>query len=425
MGLIPCQLDDLSNNPNYTDTQKERLSYDIKKFVVPMNTNHFGGEVLDDFLMVAIEQKASDVYFKTNGLIYMSVHGRNYDLSSRPLSPAEMESCITRLYGNSDAGLNVLASGEAVDISYTLRRDNVQRVFRVNITRLYTRNTPIYSCVMRLLPTKPQSLNYNEVGRDMLDTIRYPSGFILICGATGSGKSTLLDGFCLDLIYDKAVSKNIILLGSPLETMFDKIPQLQTKVNQIEVGLGGIESFRAAMRNAMRQAPTDIIVGEIRDQETMNAATQGMVSGHLMYGTLHADTVALMLKRIAGFYTGIEQRTVLTDVITSTRLAVAQRLVDTLDGKRCALREYLVFNHEIVEELTNNLENAHEKLAEFVFKYGVHFAVHARQRVLEGSIAPHWIKKVSAGYDFPLDMLDNRIRELKAAGNPAFQNNDL
>lgn len=425
MGLIPHVLDDLKDNHNYTDKQKERLSYDIKKYVLSLNTNFFGGETLDDFLMEAIKQGASDVYFKTGGLMYMSLHGRNYDLSSRPFSVSEMESCITRLYGNSEAGLNVLANGKEVDISYTLRRDNMQRIFRVNITRLYTRNTPIFSCVMRLLPTQPRPLNYNEVGRDMLETIKYPSGFILICGATGSGKSTLLDGFCLDLIYDKTVSKNIIMLGAPLETMFDTIPQLQTKVNQIEVGLGGVESFQSAIRNAMRQAPTDIIVGEIRDKETMNAASQGMVSGHLMYGTLHADTVALMLKRIAGFYSGIEQRTVLTDVIASTRLAVAQRLVDTLDGKRCALREYLVFNNEIVEQLLDDLERAHEKLAELVFTHGVHFAVHARQRVLEGSIAPHWIKKVSSGHDFPMEMLDKRIKELKEAGNPAFQNNNL
>ena len=415
--------DDLSHFDGFI---RQFISYDINKFVLPIDRTVFLSDDLDDFLQTAIKNEASDIFVKTGTPIWARIYGRKYNLSERPLTRPEVESFIERLYDNSSTAIAALSAGKPIDKSYTLSRQDMRARFRVNISTGYSQGGRGYSITMRNTPLRPRPLDLSEIGEDLLGCFRYPYGGIFFCGATGTGKSQTLSGFIDYLARDPETSKKIITLEKPVEIPFDSTPQFQTIIDQFEIGTGGVTSFAQGIENAMRQAPNDIFVGEVRDMESMEAALHGMMSGHLIYTTLHANNVSAFFKRITGLgYEGIAQRSIILELINYTRLIYSQRLIPTLDGKLCVVREYLVFNEEITDRLLKDPDRVSETTAELVWTHGVHFAVHARQRVLEGKIASKYVPILSSGRTFTDEELDNRIRQLKAAGNPAFQNNNL
>lgn len=419
----PIYSTDTSRYDNFT---RKFVSYDYAKHIVDIDSMLYQAEDMDTMLMAAVKLGASDFFFKTGTQAWARIYGRRFVLSERPLNATEVESFIVRLYDNSQTAMAALADGKPIDKSYALYRENFEARFRVNIATASARNSRAYSVTMRNVPLRPRPLDLSEIGQDLIDCFRYPYGGIFFCGATGTGKSQQLSGFIDHMARDKLVSKKIVMLEAPIEIPFDSTPQFQTTIDQFEIGISGIASFADGIRNAMRQAPNDIMVGEVRDMETMDAALNGMMSGHLVYTTLHANNVAAFFKRISGLgYEGAAQIAMITELINYSRLIYSQRLIPTVDGKITPVREYLIFNEEIVNTLLKEPERVSEVTERLVWERGVHFAVHARQRVLEGKIDPKWIQLLSGGRNFSHMELDNRIRQLKAIGLPAFQNNNL
>lgn len=405
--------------------QHKYVSYDIKKYQLPSNKSILTAEDLDELLIHSVGQGSTSIFFKTDDYVRAKFFGKEYWVSHKPINHTEMSLLATKIY-NSDAVLSRLMKGEAIDCAYVINRNNLSIRFRVNISMVASSGSEGMIISMRKIEPMPPALDYTEIPDEMIRQFYYPYGLILVVGATGQGKSHLMCGFLRHQAEDRNISKRIITLESPIEAEFKLVPQFQTTILQFEIPKHIVGGFPAGIRNAMRQEPNDIFVGEIRDQDTVAGAMAGMQAGHLVYGTLHANNVAAVFKRLSGWYEGAAAHNVLYEVVNNSRMIISQRLFPSLDGKRIAVREYLIFNEEIVDEIiSEGIENVTSTVSRLVFEKGVHFAVHARQRMLEGKVDEKVVQALSPTPDVEWDRLDNRIRELKAAGNKMFQNNQL
>ena len=173
------------------------------------------------------------------------------------------------------------------------------------------------------------------------DVITAKNGLVLFVGGTGSGKSTSLAA----LIDHRNAFKggHIITIEDPVEYVH---PHKKCIVNQREVGVD-TNSFHAALKNTLRQAPDVILIGEIRDRETMEHAVAFAETGHLAISTLHANNANQALDRIINFFPEERKAQLLNDLGNNIRAIVSQRLIPTVDGKRCAAIEILLGSHTI------------------------------------------------------------------------------
>jgi twitching motility protein PilU len=170
-----------------------------------------------------------------------------------------------------------------------------------------------------------------------------PRGLILVVGATGSGKSTTLASM-IDY-RNTAVTGHILTIEEPIEFYH---PNHKSVVDQREVGMD-THSYANALKNAMREAPDVILIGEIRDRETMQAAIAYAETGHLCLSTLHANNASQTLDRIINFFPEAAHKQLLLDLSLNLRAVISQRLVKGIDGKRHAAVEVLLRSAYISE----------------------------------------------------------------------------
>jgi defect-in-organelle-trafficking protein DotB len=177
----------------------------------------------------------------------------------------------------------------------------------------------------------------------ILDAYRPRQGMVIVSGATGSGKSTLIAGMTVAKLLDPEGNFNMVEGAAPVEFLLERVRGPSSTINQTEIPRD-LPTFAAFVRGAMRREPTDIIVGECRDSETMDAAIQAAISGHVLTTTVHANDVALTMQRIASLCPPAERENLVSAVAQSLRLVINQRLARSTDGRRTALREFLVFD---------------------------------------------------------------------------------
>jgi twitching motility protein PilU len=242
--------------------------------------------------------------------------------------------------------LNEVVSPEHMEI---LERDNELNVgigapgigrFRLSAFR----QRGSISAVFRFVPGHIPALNTLNLPPVLTELIMEKRGLILLVGATGSGKSTTIASM---LDYRNEVrTGHILTLEDPIEYLFKSKKSI---VNQREIGTDS-ESLKTALRNSLRQAPDCILIGEIRDLDTMLAAIAYAQSGHLVLATLHANNSYQALNRIISFFPMENRGALLLDLSSSIRAIISQRLVRSTDGGRCAAVE-IMLNTRYVAEL--------------------------------------------------------------------------
>jgi len=199
------------------------------------------------------------------------------------------------------------------------------------------------SCVIRYITSdipKMQDLNLPQV---LASLIMEKRGLVLVVGATGSGKSTSLASM-IDF-RNNAAPGHILTMEDPVEYVFTPAKCI---INQREVG-NDTHSFHDALRNAMRQAPDIILIGEIRDLETMRMALTYALSGHLCLATLHANNAYQAMNRVISFFPLEVRPMLLQDLSVSLKAVMSQRLIKTIDGKRTPAVEVLLNTRNIQE----------------------------------------------------------------------------
>ncbi|OWY69893.1 type IV pili twitching motility protein PilT [cyanobacterium TDX16] len=217
---------------------------------------------------------------------------------------------------------------------------------RVRINIFVALNGP--AMVLRLIPLKiltMEQLNLPQVFRDLC---HYHKGLILVTGPTGSGKSTTMAAM-IDFI-NKTMPKNIISIEDPVE--FVHVSQ-KSLIKQREVGIHTLK-FDNALKASLREDPDIILIGEMRDRETVNTALKAAQTGHLVFGTLHTNSAVKTIERILNLYNPEEQGPMRIQVAESLVAVIAQSLVRTTDSKRAAVHEIMINTDAIKDYIIRN-----------------------------------------------------------------------
>ncbi len=300
---------------------------------------------VDSLLSWAFDIGASRIALKTGHPPWVRVHGRNRRACEEPVDPMDLSQIANHLYGAD--GTARLQGGEDFDVSYQIARSRTVRLrFRVNATPIMSTWNNAAEIILRPIPDMPPPLAAQLVEPGILDAYRPREGMVVVSGATGSGKSTLIAGFTIEKMMDPNGQYNIEEGAAPIEFLLDRVKSPSSTISQSEIPRS-IPSFERFIRGCMRREPTDIIVGECRDGPTMTASVQAAISGHVLTTTIHAPDVPLTMQRIASLCPAEERDNLISAVAQSLRLVINQRLVPSTDGKRTALREYLVFDAKL------------------------------------------------------------------------------
>jgi len=300
---------------------------------------------LDSLLIWAFRSRASRISFQPGHAVWVRVHGRNYKATRSSLDEGEFSQIVNHLYGAD--GMARLAGGNDFDTAYAISIDRSTKLrFRLNATPTRTARRDGGNIVLRPIADLPPSLTEQKVEQEILDNYRPGEGMVIVAGGTGSGKSTLIAGMTVAKLLDPNGNYDIVEGAAPIEFLLERVRGPSSTINQTEIPRD-LPSFPLFIRGCMRREPTDIIVGECRDSETMGAAIQAAISGHTLTTTVHANNVRLTLQRIASLCPAGERANSISAVAQSLRLVINQRLAATIDGRRTALREFLVVDNTL------------------------------------------------------------------------------
>jgi defect-in-organelle-trafficking protein DotB len=300
---------------------------------------------LDSLLTWAFRSRASRIGFQPGHPVWVRIHGQNHRATRSYLDEGEFSQIVNHLYGAD--GMARLQGGNDFDTAYAIPLDRSTRLrFRLNATPTRTSRRDGGNIVLRPIPDLPPSLADQLVEQGILDSYRAGEGMVIVAGGTGSGKSTLIAGMTKAKLDDPDGNYDIVEGAAPIEFLLERVRGSSSTMNQTEIPRD-IPSFPLFIRGCMRREPTDIIVGECRDSETMGAAIQAAISGHLLTTTVHANNVPLTLQRIASLCPADERDNSISAVAQSLRLVINQRLTPTVDGRRTALREFLVVDNAL------------------------------------------------------------------------------
>ncbi len=289
---------------------------------------------MDRLLRLMAEKKASDLFLSPGSPIQIKIDGSMVAVNAQRLEPANVEGLLRQIVP--DAQWARFEDERELNIGYGLSGVGS---FRVNAFR--QRGT--VAGVVRFVPHEIPALADLHLPEILGELILEKRGLLLVVGATGSGKSTTLAAM-LDHRNEQK-SGHILTLEDPIEFTFRNKRSI---VNQRQIGTD-TDSLEIALKNAMRQAPDCILIGEIRDTTTMSAALAYAQSGHLVLATLHANNAHHALTRIVSFYPPDNRNVLLSDLAATLKAIVSQRLVRSTAGGRLPALEVLTNTRHISE----------------------------------------------------------------------------
>ncbi len=290
---------------------------------------------MERILRLMAEKKASDVYLSANAPALIKINGECVPINNQILPP--------------DAPRNLLSEVVPPDRIEELEETGelnmgvpIKDVGRFRVSAMRQRGT--YAVVIRFISQDIPNLDSLSLPPILGDLILEKRGLVLVVGATGSGKSTTLAAM-IDR-RNGLQTGHVLTIEDPVEFQFKNKKSI---INQREIG-SDTQSLQMALKNALRQAPDVILIGEIRDRETMSAAIAYAQSGHLCLATLHANNSYQALNRILSFYPVEVRATMLGDLSSALKAIISQRLVRTAAGDRVPAVEVLL-NTKLISEL--------------------------------------------------------------------------
>ncbi len=317
------------------------------------------------FLKLMTEKNASDMFLSTGAPVYIKVEGRLYPLGSTGLPPGMVKKIAYSLMDESQ--IQQFERDMEMNMAYSLQ--DAGR-FRINVFR----QRGEAGMVVRAIRSSIPSIEELQLPQVLKDIIMAPRGLVLIVGSTGSGKSTTLASM-IDH-RNASTSGHILTIEDPIEYLHRHKKSL---VNQREVGLD-TQTFHNALKNAMREAPDVILIGEILDATTMEAAIAFAETGHICLATLHSNNADQTIERILNFFPEAAHKNVLMNLALNLRAVVSQRLVQGMDGRRLPATEVLLNTpmirdllrrgqvHEIKQAMEESLEDGMETFDQCLFR---------------------------------------------------------
>ena len=364
--------------------------------LMPEEPTRFSPIFLDRLLEHAERLSASDITLQTGEAVFAEVYGVLIKLTNRRLSNTEIADLINGIYGPN--ATTQLLSGKDIDTHYEFRPNRTVRYrYRVNATACMVEGHDAIQITLRSIPTTPPKLEVMGLPQNIIDALAPQEGVVFITGATGSGKSTLLASIIRDLIENEDSNRKVLTYESPIEFVYDEIETTSAVVSQSEIPRH-LPSFADGVRNALRRKPRLIMVGECRDSETISATLEAALTGHPVYTTLHTSGVAETMRRLVTSFSGEERLGRTIDILETIRLCIWQKLVPTVDDKRVALREYLVFDEAVRDILLEGDPNEVTSITrKLVRERGQLMTVDAKEKFQQGIISERVYKLIIAG----------------------------
>jgi defect in organelle trafficking protein DotB len=351
----------------------------------------------DHLLLWAADLGVSDVLLMTDEPIIVRLDGEFRRVGRRRLNTPEIEDLLNDVWAANAASL--LKGGNEIDFAHEVRRSRMHSIrFRANATSGHTPGSAAgIEVTLRSIPEMPPTVDELGVEPEILAAHRQlaaSQGLCLVVGATGTGKTTLLAALMRDVI--ETLPRKVLTYEAPIEFTLGAIPERVGIVVQTEIPRH-IASYAKGVANALRRAPNIIMVGEARDRETITGAIQAGLTGHAVYTTIHASSVAAALPRAIGEFPADERRSVLVRTLDVLRLVITQWLVPKVGGGRVALREYLVFDQGMRLELaTGDLDRLQPVIHRMVEERGRSLLADAREKFEQGLISHATLEMVAA-----------------------------
>jgi twitching motility protein PilT len=369
---------------------------------------------LNELLMFMTKKGASDLHIKPMRPPLLRIQGRLIPIKANPLQPDEVEKMLGDIMKPGQRAR--FDERQAVDMGYGV--PGIAR-FRCNI--FLQRGT--MAGVFRRVPFEIQSVDELHLP-DVIETFtEYPSGLVLVTGPTGSGKSTTLAAM-INLIA-KARQCHVVTIEDPIEFLFQ---DEKATISQREVGTD-TPTFHEALRNCMRQDPDVIMVGEMRDLETMSTAITAAETGHLVFSTLHTNNAAQTVDRIIDSYPADQQMQIRGQLALVLRAIVSMQLLEDAEGKvRLPACEILVNAPKISKHIENGeIKEILEEMENSVSFYRmqsmnqslISLLAHSRityEQAIDGSSEPDDLS-LKLREMFPA--IEDRFREGEMAPSPA------
>src|SRR5689334_9466234 len=283
---------------------------------------------------IMADKKASDIFISTGAPINIKINGVSVPVNQTMMTPDTVQQLLYEVLNERQ----IKEYEEEMELNTAVAMEGVG-TFRISAFR--QKGSP--AVVVRHIPASIPAIDTLGLPEVLKEVIMQKRGLILMVGATGSGKSTSLASM-LDF-RNQRMSGHILTLEDPIEFIFQNRKSI---VNQREVGTD-TKAFETALKNALRQAPDCILIGEIRDKPTMAMALAYAQSGHLCLATLHANNSYHAMNRIINFYPLENRAALLLDLAAALQAVVSQRLVRTKTGARVPAVEVLLNTRHIAE----------------------------------------------------------------------------
>lgn len=353
--------------------------------IFPNEPAYFIPNQLDRLLVFCSKSGASDITVQSGEPVFAEIEGRQIKITQRRLSLQETSDLINFIYGPNATAM--IFSGTDIDTNYRVKlSENEQYRFRVNITACYFDGYQGLQITLRSISSEPPSIDKMNLPQAILDTLRLPQGVMVVSGATGSGKSTLLASIIAHLASQENSNLKILTYESPIEYVYDKVKKVSAIISQTEIPRY-LPTFALGVRNALRRKPGLILVGEARDQETIEAVIDAALTGHPVYTTVHSNGVADTMRRMVTIFPQVERDARLFDLLETVKVIIWQALVPTPSGKRTPLREYLVIDHNVRDALLDvRPEALVNRVRDLLPKYGRTILQDAQEKFAQGII---------------------------------------
>jgi twitching motility protein PilT len=326
----------------------DRIARELSELHVSRDADSSASPRLHHWLQILVARGGSDLLLVPDAPACIRVKGEVHKIEPDPLDGPEIEAAVVPAL--SSHALQLYRESQIADSSYRIAE--LGR-FRINLHRERGRA----AAAIRALPTRVPSLKELHLPASVESLAHIPRGLVLIGGPAGSGKSTTLAALIDDI--NRREARHIVTIEDPIEYEHTHI---RSVIEQVEIGTDAPD-FPTALRAALRQAPDVIVVGEMRDPETMRIAVAAAETGHLVFSTLHTVDVASTINRISDSFSNERQNTIRQELALALAAVHTQILLPSKNGGRFPAAELLIVGYGARQHIRRNqLQHLHQEI---------------------------------------------------------------
>ena len=331
---------------------------------------------MEKIIKAAVDRGASDLHIKAGDVFRARIDGKLVAMTKQALTPDQTRAIALRLIANEKVRERI---DTLLDYDCSWGAPGIGR-FRVNILR----QRSSFMVVMRVIPFKVPTIAELSLPSVLERLALTERGMVLVTGVTGSGKSSTLAGMISHI--NTNIEKHIVTLEEPIEFLHRDV---RSSITQREIGVD-TETFRQGLKAALRQDPDVIVLGELRDPETIDTAMKAAETGHLLLATVHTPDAQTTIMRMVSMFPPEEQEVVRLRLAESLHAVVSQRLLPRMDGKGRAVACEIMVNTPTIQDLIlqQKVGEIRDYMAEGRDQYGMQtFDQHLAEMVTQGIVS--------------------------------------